>query len=101
VLTTDSELFCLTRADGLVRWSTPLARFSDPENKKPLRWAGPVLAGDRLVVTSSDGQAVSVSPYTGEVLGKMDLGSKILLAPIIADRTLYFLTDDAGLIAYR
>jgi outer membrane protein assembly factor BamB len=102
VLTTDAELYCMTRADGLVRWSTPLPRFGDPENKKnPIRWAGPVLSGDRLVVTSSDGQAVSLSPYTGEVLGKMDLGAKTLLAPIVADKTLYFLTDEAGLLAYR
>lgn len=102
VLTTDAELYCMTRADGLVRWSTPLPRFGDPENKKdPIRWAGPVLSGDRLVVISSDGQAVSLSPYTGEVLGKMDLGAKTLLAPIVADKTLYFLTDEAGLLAYR
>jgi hypothetical protein len=31
----------------------------------------------------------------------MDLGTRTLLPPVIADRTLYFLTDDAKLIAYR
>lgn len=102
VLSTEGELFCLTRTDGLVRWSTPLPRFEDPENRKgPIRWAGPVLSGDRLVVAGSNGTAMSVSPYTGEVLGKMDLGAKLLLAPIVANQTLYFLTDDATLIAYR
>jgi outer membrane protein assembly factor BamB len=102
VLSTDAELFCLTRTDGLVRWSTPLPRFEDPEKRKsPIHWAGPVLGGDRLVVTGSNGLAMSISPYTGEVLGKMDLGGKVLLAPILANQTLYFLTDDAVLIAYR
>jgi outer membrane protein assembly factor BamB len=102
VLTTEAELYCLSRADGLVRWSTPLQRFGDPENKKdPIRWAGPVLSGDRLVVASSEGQAVSISPYSGEILGKMDLGAKTLLPPVVANQTLYFLTDDGNLIAYR
>jgi outer membrane protein assembly factor BamB len=102
VLSTDGELFCLTRTDGLVRWSTPLPRFEDPQNRKnPIRWSGPVLGGDRLVVTGSNGIVMSVSPYTGELLGKMDIGGKILLAPVLAGQTLYFLTDDAVLIAYR
>ena len=50
---------------------------------------------------SSFGQAVSVSPYTGKVLGEVDLPGGVSIAPIVADNTLIFLTNGGELVAYR
>ena len=50
---------------------------------------------------SSDGEALSVSPYTGEPLGREELSAGGYFAPVIADNSLYVLTDDAKLTAYR
>jgi hypothetical protein len=66
-----------------------------------MAWAGPVLGGDRLIVLSTDGGAVSISPYTGEPLGREDLSGGGYFAPAIAANSLYVLTDDANLSAYR
>ena len=66
-----------------------------------MTWAGPVLGGDRLIVLSSDGGALSVSPYTGEPLGRDEMSAGGYFAPVIADNSLYVLTDDAKLSAYR
>jgi hypothetical protein len=44
---------------------------------------------------------MTVSPYTGEPLGRMEVPDGITMPPIVADGTIYFLTDDAELIAYR
>jgi outer membrane protein assembly factor BamB len=102
MLTTDSELLCITRGDGRIRWVTQLPQFEDPEERTgPIYWSGPVLGGDRLLVTSSTAEAYSVSPYTGAILGRFELPAKTFLPPIIADGTLYFLSDDAELIALR
>jgi outer membrane protein assembly factor BamB len=102
VLSNDNEIYCLTREGGRVRWVQPLPRFENPEKKKkPIRWAGPVLAGDRLILTGSHGEVMTVSPYTGEPLGRMSVPDGILLPPVVAKGTIYFLTDDADLIAYR
>jgi hypothetical protein len=60
-----------------------------------------VLAGDRLLVAGTLGDLLSISPYTGELLGKMDLREPVRLAPIIANRTIYVLTDRGRLIALR
>ena len=54
-----------------------------------------------VLLASSEGEAVSVSPYTGEVLGKARLEGPVSLPPIVADGTVYFLTDDGDLVAYR
>jgi outer membrane protein assembly factor BamB len=102
VLSNDNELFCLTRRGGRIRWVQPLPRFENPEKKKdPIRWSGPVLVGDRLVLVGSHCEILSGSPYTGEPLGRMEAPDRILMSPVVADGTIYFLTDDADLIAYR
>ncbi len=102
VLSNDNEIFCLTREGGRVRWVQPLPRYENPEKRKdPIRWSGPVLAGDRLIVTGSHGEVMTVSPYSGEPLGSMSVPDGILMPPVVAKGTIYFLTDDADLIAYR
>jgi outer membrane protein assembly factor BamB len=102
VLSNNSELICLTRNDGRTRWVLGLPRYENLEKKRgPLRWSGPVLAGDRLIVVASSGEAMSVSPYTGKALGRISLPDGAFVAPVISERTLYVLTDDADLIAMR
>jgi hypothetical protein len=60
-----------------------------------------VLASDRLIVTGSSGEALSISPYTGEILGRMELSSSAHLPAIVAGDTVYILSDDAVLTALR
>ena len=55
----------------------------------------------QTTVLASDGEAVSVSPYTGEALGRIEFSDGSFIAPVLADNTLYILTQDADLIAYR
>jgi len=102
VLGNDTTLVCLQRQDGKVRWVRDLPRYEDAERKKdPIRWAGPILAGDRLVVIASNGEAYSVSPYTGRPLGRIEFPGGVFVDPLVANGTLYVLTDDADLIAMR
>jgi outer membrane protein assembly factor BamB len=102
VLTNDAQLVCLTRREGRIRWVRPLARFAKPEKQEdPIHWAGPVLAGDRLIVAGSNRQALSISPYSGEVLGVIELPDSVFLAPVVADNSLYFLTEGGSLVALR
>lgn len=102
VLANDNELLCLMREDGKIRWVRQLRRYDDEKAKSdPILWAGPVLAGNRLIVLSSLGEAVSVSPYTGEVVGTQRMSAGGFLGPVVANNTLYLLTDDANLSAYR
>jgi outer membrane protein assembly factor BamB len=102
VLTSEAELFCFTRADGRVRWAVELPRYERPDKKKDaIEWTGPILAGDRLIVAGSTGEALSISPYTGQALGSISLPDGVFIAPVVAGETLYLLTDEAELIAMR
>jgi len=102
VLSTENELVCLTRNDGKVRWVQRLPSYQDEKAKEdPIRWVGPVLGGDRLIMLSSDGWALSVSPYTGQPLGREEMPAGAFVDPVIANNTLFVLTDTAELSAYR
>jgi len=103
VLASPDELLCLTRKEGRVKWLHQLPRWTDPEDTSsdPIVWAGPVLVSDRLIVVSSDGYAESISPYTGELLGRMELPDGTSIAPVVANGTLYLITKDATLVALR
>ena len=50
----------------------PLPRLVNPDDlgSTPIVWSGPILVGDRLLVAGSHGQAITLSPYTGEILGR-------------------------------
>lgn len=102
-LTERNEVVCLLRQGGRVRWVSPLGETVDPNDSTSarVRWTGPLLAGDRLLLASTGGEVASVSPYTGEVLGKAALAGPVSLPPVVADGTVYFLTDGGELLAYR
>jgi len=102
VMANDNQFVCVTRNDGKIRWVRPVARYEDEKAKSdPIYWAGPVLGGEWLIAVSSNGHATSVTPETGQPIGQMEISSSAYVAPIIAGNTLYVLTDDANLTAYR
>jgi outer membrane protein assembly factor BamB len=102
VLADDNEMVCLTRKEGKIRWLRSLPRYEDEKAKSdPIYWAGPVLGGDRLIAISSNSKMISVSPETGEIVGSQDIADAGFVGPVIANNTLYVLTDDANLTAYR
>ncbi len=102
VLSNDNELVALTRRFGLVRWVTALPRFDDPEDEEdPILWSGPVLAGGRLWLTGSNAVLLAVAPQDGTIVGETDLPGRTLLPPVVADGTLFVVTDSATLAAYR
>ncbi|WP_158595884.1 outer membrane protein assembly factor BamB family protein [Oleomonas cavernae] len=102
VLADDNELLCLTRNEGRVRWVTPLPRFQDEDTSSDnITWSGPVLAGDRLLLASNTGIMTAVSPYTGEVLGSIELPGKTVITPVVANGTVYVLTSNGTLVALR
>jgi len=102
LLTTDGDLLCLSRRDGRIRWVHSLPRYEDPEDREdPIYWTGPILVSDRLIVVGSNGQAVSISPYSGRLLGRIELPDGVDLPPVVANGTVYVLTNEGDLVALR
>ena len=102
VITDGAQVMCVRRADGRIRWIHQLDAYRNVEARRgAVAWSGPVLVSDRLLILSSEGYAVSMSPYTGEVLGQVDIPDKAFIAPVVADGIVYLLTDDGTLTALK
>jgi outer membrane protein assembly factor BamB len=103
LLSARGEVVCLLRENGRVRWVSPLPRQTDPDDPaaEPITWTGPILVGDRLLLAGSTGEALAMSPYNGEILGRIELAGPVLIPPVAADGTVYLLTENAELLAYR
>ena len=94
-----NELLCLTRDYGQVVWIKKLS--CDPENPTKVIWEGPVVAGNKLYLVSTTGRLAAYNPANGRCLSERNLGVSISLEPIVAQETLYILTDGGDLMAFK
>jgi outer membrane protein assembly factor BamB len=103
IISAQQELAAVNINDGRITWITQLPHWDDPDKKKnTLTWYGPLLVSDRLIVTGTSEDALSVSPYTGEILGHIKLTSAAApVAPVVAGGTVLLMTNDAHLVALR
>ena len=99
IVTASGHIACLLRADGRIRWVRQLPAAEDGEDET--LWAGPILAGGRLLVAGSDGRALAISPHNGDILQTMRLGSGLPLAPIAAGGVVFFVEDSGRIVALR
>jgi outer membrane protein assembly factor BamB len=102
VVTDDAKLLCLARATGRVRWINQLPQFERAKAKRgQIDYSGPVLAGNRLIVTASNGAIINVDPVTGSFQSQTQANAGISLPPVVANSTLYVFDDDGRLYAFR
>jgi outer membrane protein assembly factor BamB len=99
------RVICISRESGQVYWihdlTNDLPKKLKKKKKLTVYWSSPVLASNRLIVGSSQGQAVALDPKTGAVKASLNLGSDDLIGPIAVDGMVYFMTDKAELVAIR
>ena len=101
-VTTEGQVVCMSKISGAVQWIRQLPAFkNEKKRKKRIAWTGPIMAGDRLLTLSSRGQAVEVNPYTGDIIREFKIGDSVFVPPVIANETVYILSDDAKLIALK
>ena len=103
VMTADGELVCMSRERGTILWVRSLPRFEDPEDREdPILLDRPD-TGRRSADRRGLGRQRALDlalrwPLPGRVQREE---APIRLAPVVADRTLFILTDNADLIALR
>lgn len=102
VVTDDAKLVAIARTTGKIRWISQLPAWQNEKAKKgPIRYVGPVLAGDRLIVASSNGALINVDPATGGVQSQTNIGAPVSLPMAVANSTLYVLDERGRLTAFR
>ncbi len=99
-----NELVRLDAATGLPVWRVQLPVFVET---RPARMRtrhahfGPVLAGGRLIVASSDGVIRQFDPVSGASVGDIALPGGAASNPVVAGGVLYVVNKDGQLVAFR
>ncbi|MEY8838594.1 PQQ-binding-like beta-propeller repeat protein, partial [Cribrihabitans sp. XS_ASV171] len=99
-----SRLLRLDAASGETVWAVNLPGFvKDKPRKRGAVYAhyGPILAGGRIVVASSDGMLRFFSPESGALTHQVEIPDGATTAPVVAGGTLYVVSKDGQLHAFR
>ena len=102
LVTDEAKVVAVARATGKVRWIAQLPRYKSAKSKKGyVGYEGPVMAGERLILTGSNGTLININPANGSFQSQTNAGGPVSLPPVVANKTLYVLTDNGRLAAYR
>lgn len=99
-----AELIRLDAATGGVIWRVALPYYTAERVRRQDRihaHFGPVLAGGRLFVTSSDGVMRVFDPASGRLIGQAEIPGGASAAPAVAGQTIYVVSRAGQLHAFR
>lgn len=99
-----NQLVRMDAKNGDVIWRQDLPGFIKPRFGLPnTRHAsyGPILAGGRLVVASSDGFLRQFDPVSGALVGQIELPGGAASEPVVAGGVLYVVSKTGQLLAFR
>lgn len=102
IVGTGGKVACFNKIDGKIVWVRDLPEFKDEKQKKNrIVWTGPLIASSRLIVASSQGDVIALSPQNGETVGELKVGGAVYIEPIAASGRIFVLTDKGSLVAIR
>lgn len=100
----EGKLVRLDAGTGEVVWKVDLPYYTKDKIKKQREITvnnGPVLAGGKLFVASSDGLLRVFDPASGSLIGQADIPGGAATDPIVAGGTLYVVGRNGQLHAFR
>jgi outer membrane protein assembly factor BamB len=104
IVSENGLLTCVYRKTGQVKWVVDLKKVMlaklDDDEKNGATFTAPFLAGNRLIVGSNKGYIASFDPKNGNISAYVDIKESISVNPIVANGSIYFLTDESNIIAY-
>ena len=94
VLDTSGKLMCLKKESGELIWAVQLKM---KKKNQEIVWYGPLLSTNKLILVSSNGLVLSLSPFTGKTLSKINLDEKFLNNPIQVKKNIFLISKKGTL----
>ena len=102
VQSAEQSLAAVHKDDGRVGWITELPRYEDPGRRRdPILWTGPVMGAGILVLAGSNERLTAVLAESGKVINTFRLAGAASVPPIAAGGSVYVVTDDGSIQAFR
>ena len=117
LVTTDNNLVCIYKKTGQIKWTKTLKHpegkvfdTSQPEDIErmdvkdeqadTLTWSAPLLAGQKIILMSSDGVVCFFNPINGMLKNIIKLPYDFPIGGIVVHNALYILTQTGYLLSY-
>ena len=94
ILDTSGKLMCIEKKSGKLTWAVQLMMKKDG---KEIIWSGPLLSSNKLILVSSYGLVLSLSPFTGKILSKINFDENFLNNPIQVKKSIYLISKQGTL----
>ena len=90
-LTQLNEVYSIYLKTGEIRWNEKIGLA-----KKEIAY-GPIVAGGRMIITTSKGKFIQLSLDSGKVLTENQVAQNLVFSPIVVDRKLYLIEKSGKL----
>lgn len=100
----EDQLVRLSAGDGAQVWRVDLPYFeANKEKRRKTIYAhhGPILAGGRLILASTDGLIRAMDPVSGVLAASAEIPGGAAAPPIVSDGVLYVVSKNGQLFAFR
>jgi outer membrane protein assembly factor BamB len=98
----ERRLMRLAASSGETLWATDLPAYEDPDDRDGvINYGGPVVAGGRVWITSTEGFLLGFDPDTGAETARLPVSGGSSTGPVVAGGAIYVLSDSAVLHAFR
>tara|TARA_B100001559_G_C16445426_1_gene596479 strand:+ start:41 stop:1333 length:1293 start_codon:yes stop_codon:yes gene_type:complete len=94
VIDINSKLMSIDKVSGKLLWAVQLrSKKGDTE----INWSGPLLSSYKLLVVSSEGNVLSLSPFTGKTLSNIKFKEGFISGPIQVKEKIYLISKEGSL----
>jgi outer membrane protein assembly factor BamB len=90
LINNDNKIMAVYKKTGGIKWISQLPNLK--KEKKPqtkIIYSGIVMAGNKLLVSSANGEILILSPFDGKIEKTFNVGAKIYHSPIVVNKKLY------------
>ena len=94
VIDINSKLMSIDKVSGKLLWAVQLR---SKKGKTEINWSGPLLSSYKLLVVSSDGTILSLSPFTGKTISKIKFKESFISGPIQVNEKIYLISKQGSL----
>ena len=94
VIDINGKLMSIDKLSGKLLWAVQLR---SQKGNTEINWAGPLLSSYKLLVVSSEGNVLSLSPFTGKTLSNIKLKGSFISEPIQVNEKIYLISKEGSL----
>jgi outer membrane protein assembly factor BamB len=93
----DRHIYALDAATGDLLWQFPAEGEGDGSQPQRWFWASPLMYEDKIYAPNMDGNVYVIDAASGGLIAKVELGSAVSSAPVVASGRVFVATEEGDL----